>query len=200
MNCKLIPWTRQISLLLPALLTVVFVSGCALGDRKIALRYQPAAAATGGTGQKVAVVKFVDRRDKQEIGEVRNGYGMKTAKVYAEGQDVGAWVANALSDELTQAGFAVQKFNDAAPPEVSIAITGFVPEAYIRMFLQERCTIRANITVQKAGVVLLNKEYQGECKKVAWTASTGEYEAAMQGALQDLMKKSVPEIVAAIKQ
>lgn len=164
------------------------------------MRYQPSVSAAGGTGQKIAVVKFVDRRDKQEVGEVRNGYGMKTATVYAEGQDVGAWVANALSDELTRAGFDVQKFNDAAPPEITIAITGFVPEAYIKMSMQERCTIRANITVQKSGVVVLNKEYQGDFKRVAWTASTGEYETAMQGALQELMKKAVPEIVSAVKQ
>jgi hypothetical protein len=180
-------------------MAVGLLSGCAFGDRKIALRYQPIAPIGGGTGQKVAVVKFIDRRGKQEVGEVRNGYGMKTASVYAQQQDIGAWVANALSDELSHAGFAVQKFSDAAPPDISISITGFVPEAYVQMSMQERCTVRANITVQKGGVVVLNKEYRGYISKVAWTASTGEYENVMQLALQELMKQAVPEIVAAIK-
>jgi hypothetical protein len=189
----------KVGTLMLAVVAVGTLTGCAFGDRKIALRYQPLAPIGGGTGQKVAVVKFVDRRDKPEVGEVRNGYGMKTATVFAQKQDLGAWVANALSDELSQAGFTVQKFQDAAPPDISVAITGFVPEAYTKMHMQNRCTVRVNITVQKAGVVVLNKEYKGYATSLAWTASTGEFENVMQKALQELMKQAVPEIVSAIK-
>jgi hypothetical protein len=59
--------------------------------------------------------------------------------------------------------------------------------------------VRVNITVQKAGVVVLNKEYKGYATSLAWTASTGEFENVMQKALQELMKQAVPEIVSAIK-
>lgn len=185
-------------ILLSSIAVAMLLSGCAFGDRKIALKYAPVARTGTPKGQKVAVVKFADRRDKTEIGEVRNGYGMKTATVYAQDQDLGAWAANALSDELTRSGFEVQKFNDAAPPDIAIGITGFVPEAYMKMHMKQHATVRVNLTVQKAGVVALNKEYQGQSSSLAWTASTGEYENVIQRALQEVMKQAVPEVIAAV--
>jgi len=179
-------------------MAVVTLSGCAFGARNISLQYQPALDVQAKARQSVAVVKFTDTREKPEIGEVRNGYGIKTATVWAKDQDVGAWVANALADELGKAGYDIQKFQDAAPPDAKIAITGSVPEAYVKMFMTQRGTVRVSVSVTKAGVVCLNKEYAGKAGGMAWTASTGEYEKILKKALQDVMKQLVPDVVAAI--
>jgi hypothetical protein len=183
-----------------AILTVATIFfGCAFGTRNIALRYEPSLTVKGANGKSIAIIKFEDIRENKDVGEVRNGYGMKTGKVKAKDQDVGAWVANALADELKRAGYNISKFTDAAPPEFTIAISGSVPEAYTKMFLNSRATVRANITVKKVGVVVLNKEYTGKASTLAWTASTGEYEKVLENALKEIMKQAVPEVIAAIQ-
>jgi hypothetical protein len=181
------------------IMLAAMTAGCALGDRKIALLYKPVTKVAAGEPKNIAIVKFKDLRKNPDVGEVRNGYGMKTARVIAEGQDVGAWVANALADELTAAGCKITKYNDIAPPDSQISITGNVLEAYTKMYMSSTCTIRATINVSKANVPVLSKEYYGKHGVLALLADTGEYENAMQGALQDMMKKCVPEILEAIK-
>jgi hypothetical protein len=174
-------------------------TGCALGDRKIALLYKPVTKVEAKSSENIAIVRFKDLRTNPDVGEVRNGYGMKTARVIAEGQDVGAWVANALADELSTAGFQVTKFNDFAPPDITIAITGTVTEAYTKMYFNSTATVRVKVNVTKAGVSVLSKEYSGKHAVLALLVSPGEYEQALQGALQNLMKNLVPDIIEAIK-
>jgi hypothetical protein len=171
-----------------------------MGNRNIALRYNPVLTIRGASSQKIAIVKFTDTRKNPEVGEVRNAYGMKLASVLAKDQDVGAWVANALADELTKAGYDIQKFQDAAPPDITISITGSVPEAYTKMYMNSRATVRANMTVTKADAIVSNKEYTGKASTFALTASTGEYENVMKKALQELMKQAVPEVIDAIEK
>ena len=174
-------------------------SGCALGNRHIALKYVAVGETLSATGQKVAITQFVDLREKKDVGEVRNAYGMKTARVIADNQDVGAWVANAMTTELTQAGFEVEKFTDVVPPEYKIQISGVVSEAYAKMYMNATAQITANINITRSGVAVLSKEYSGKKAVLAVFVSTGEYENAMQGALQDLMKKCLPDVLEALK-
>jgi hypothetical protein len=195
---KMAPFARVIIAIALAV-SPLFSAGCALGDRNISLLYDTVASESPGSGKTVAVVKFKEMRQRQEVGEVRNGYGMKLAKVYAKDQDVGAWVANALCSELENSGISVNKFEDAAPPSASIVIEGTVPEAYVKMYMTRRGTVRTHVVVTKAGVTVLDREYAGTSSALTWVASSGEYESSLKLALQDLMKKLVPDIVRALE-
>jgi len=180
----------------------VFVAGgvgCALGDRNIALRYAPIVEAKASGQPAAAIVKFEDDKKKVEVGEVRNAYGMIMAKVYAKDQDIGAWAANALAAELEKAGVKGTKYQDAAPPDATVAITGTVTEAYIKMYMSSRASVKMSVVVTKARVPVLNKEYTGKGAVLALLASTGEYENVMLLAMQDLMKKLVPDVIKAIE-
>ncbi|MFA4889845.1 MAG: YajG family lipoprotein [Candidatus Omnitrophota bacterium] len=181
-----------------AIVAIAMFSGCAFGNRYISLQYQPVTTLSVAIKQNVAIVKFTDTREKPELGEMRNGYGMKTADVLAKDQDVGAWVANALSDELIRAGYNVQKFSDAAPSDAEVVISGSVPEAYVKMYMTYSGTVRVSVTVTKSGVVVLNKEYTGHARGLAMLCSTGDYENMLKRALQDIMKKMIPDITKAI--
>ena len=178
----------------------MMLQGCALGDRKIALRYQPVVQTQAGTNETIAIIQFKDARQKKIMGEVQNGYGMHMADVIAEGQDVGAWVANSLADELSHAGLDVQKFSDAAPPDIQIVIQGTVFEAYVKMYMSYRTTIRIQVTMEKDGISILNKEYIGKASALVIMASTSSYEDQLRDALQDLMKQLVPDALSSIKQ
>jgi uncharacterized lipoprotein YajG len=183
-----------------SIMLVALVSGCSLGDRNVALRYKPVFASEASNGKTIGIVKFEDLRVIKDVGEVRNRYGMIMAKVHADGQDIGAWVANALAEELTQKGYAVEKFQDALPPDIKIGITGKVSKAYINMFMLYRGEVVVSVLVEKTGVVVLNQEFTGHATGVAVLLSTGEYEGVLQSTLQDLMKTLVPEIMKAVEQ
>lgn len=174
-------------------------TGCALGDRTIALRYQAVVEEKLPQDTPVAIVKFQDARKIEEVGEVRNAYGMKLAKVWAKNQDAGAWVANAIAEELTRAGCQVTKYNDAAPADARIAIAGTVLEAYVKMYLTYTGTVKVNVAVTKAGVPVLSKEYTGKGGGLAVLGTSGEYEGVLQSAVQDIMKQLIPELSKAIQ-
>lgn len=180
-----------------AIVAIAMFSGCAFGNRYISLQYQPVTTLSVAIKQNVAIVKFTDTREKPELGEMRNSF-VKTADVLAKDQDVGAWVANALSDELIKAGYNVQKFSDAAPSDAVVVISGSVPEAYVKMYMTYSGTVRVSATVTKSGVVVLNKEYTGHAGGLAMVCSTGDYEKMLKQALQDIMKKMIPDIAKAI--
>lgn len=186
-----------VALFFASIACTTVAGGCALGDRHIALVYQPCGQEKVAGSPTIAVVKFQDARQLEEVGEVRNAYGMKLAKVYAKGQDAGAWAANALAEELTQAGFRVEKFEDAAPAGAPIAVTGTVTEAYVKMYLMYGATTKVSVSVTKAGVPVLNKEYVGKGGGLAVLGTAGEYEAPLRTSLQQITKQMVPDIISA---
>lgn len=186
---------KSVLLLTTVLLSAALIQGCAIGTRRIALQYDAVVAEQAASSETVAVVKFEDARQEELFGEVRNAYGMKTGKVQADDQDVGAWVANALADELTHSGLNVRKFDDAAPPDISISISGTVLKAYVKMYMSYRTDVSVQVTMTRAGVPLLNREYTGKASGMAVMASSGSYEKQLKSALQDLMKQLVPHIL-----
>jgi uncharacterized lipoprotein YajG len=177
-----------------ALLAVLNLAGCAFGDRKVTLGYQNTLTAKAAKPHVVTVQSFSEHRDRREVGRVRNAYGMVTAKVYAGGQNVGAWVADALASELRAAGCNVVRDGNGAT-----SITGTVTDAFADVFFTINANVDATITVKRNGGVLLQKQFSGKNNaKVAWTASGHEYEEGLKRALQDLMEQAVPEILKAL--
>jgi hypothetical protein len=174
--------------------------GCALGDRSITLRYEPALDPSIKGSGRVAIVRFDDlRTDKVTVGEIHNNLGMKTANVVIKDQDAGAWVANALAAELQRAGVAVVPCAEVAAAKEQIVITGCLAELYTTSGLSHQCRIRCKVVVTKAGTQVLNKEYTSEASSVMWVGNIGEFEAIDRETLQKLMKSAVPEVLNAIK-
>jgi hypothetical protein len=179
-------------------------TGCALGDRHVALQYKipdnVASPQKIAQPKKVAVVKFKDLRKIKEIGEVRNGYGMKTAKVLSKEEDLGTWVANAFCKELENRGFIVNKFNDYAPPGYDVSLSGSLNECYTAIKVgfwkcNVTTTVRATVCLQKEGVQILNKEYKGLVNPFISSMDADEYGDATEAALHDLIGKALPDIV-----
>jgi uncharacterized lipoprotein YajG len=168
--------------------------GCAFGDRKVSLRYQPVVGASGGGGRSIAVAKFTDQRAKPEVGVVRNGFGIPTAKAVAQGQDVGAWVASALATELEAAGFKVERLAGGNGGQ-SIVVSGTVTEAFTDIYMVLNSDIAVNVNVRRAGATKLSKTYRGHETDTAWTASSKEYEEVLTKALQKLMQELVPDVI-----
>lgn len=211
---------NQMVALVMFLVGVASLQGCALGTRNIALRYEPTFSGERAGNGTIAITKFDDLRpdrkilvmefvlvptrqsirEKNIVGEVRNAYGMRTATVRAKGQDLGAWVANALAEELNRAGLHVQKYSDAAPPNLPFVIRGAVLEAYVRMYMFYRTRIRVQVTVERDGLPVLNKEYTGKAGGLAVLVSAGSYERQLEQALQSIMMQVVPDVLSCLRK
>lgn len=174
--------------------------GCAFGDRHVSLTYQPLSEPAAQSSGRAAITPFSDeRRDPLVVGEVRNGYGMKTAKVLIDDQDAGAWLANAVSDELKRSGIEVVKIADANVTNELAIVTGSLQHLYTKSYMSHRCTVRAKILVTQYNVPVLSREYEGHSKVGAAFAGTSEYERAMEAALHDLLRQAVPDIIKALQ-
>ncbi len=179
-------------------------SGCAFGDRHVALQYKtPEGEASPqkiAQSKTVAVLKFKDLRQVKEIGEVRNGYGMKTAKVISNEEDLGGWVANAFCLELENRGFTVKKFDDHVPPGYDLSLSGSINECYTAIKIgfwksDVTTTTRASVILLKDGVPTLNKEYKGMIKPFMSSVDADMYGDATEASLHDLIGKAMPDIV-----
>lgn len=92
-----------------ALIIGVLSAGCAFIDDTIPLPQSGSTTGyTGGNGRVLVVPPFINRRSEERIGMVKNGYGMDTASVFAN-QNVEEWLASRLREELTSAGFHVNR-------------------------------------------------------------------------------------------
>lgn len=174
--------------------------GCAFGDRSIALTYQPLGAGAARGSGVVAVADLSDARaDPRVVGDVRNGWGLKTADVIIEGQDAGVWVANALAAELEACGYTVEKVTSPTAAQAPVVISGSVSEVFVSSSFTLRSTVRASIRVTRRGVPVLNKQYVGRGKKGnVWGVSSEQEEALMLG-LQDLTRQALPQILEVIR-
>jgi len=176
------------------------ISGCAFGDRNIALDYEAAKDLDCQGAGRIAVANFEDvRHDKIVVGEVRNGFGMKTADVRIAGPLAGAWVANALATELRRAGFDVVKVADPSSPAERTVVGGSVSELFIHCAFALNTTLRAQVIVTESGVPVLNREYHAQTKTGGFLGGSSDYERAAKAALQELMKEVVPDIVEVMK-
>lgn len=180
-------------------LTILFCmqTGCAFGDRTVALDYRPVVEDVHAAGE-MRVIPFVDTRpDKARVGEVRNGFGMVTADVRIK-NDAGRWVTDALLAELRGCGIDATAVTseDAGPAEY--LVTGKLTEFHTSMYMRYKTRIKLELSVTRGGASILAREYTGRANKLAVTASAGEYQDVMRAALQDAMRQMAPDLAEAL--
>lgn len=91
------------------------MSGCAFIDQKLSLKYTPQGSATPlGVADRVLLTKVdlegsMQRKENAVIiGNVKNGYGVKTADAVTE-HKIDDWILGALAAELQRRGFLVRR-------------------------------------------------------------------------------------------
>ncbi len=196
---------ERTGLFLGCLMSAIAGTGCAFGDRHVTLSYLPADDMTTRIDGQIAIVTFEDVRPRErlhDIGEVRNGFGMVTADVRIDTkkdqgniQDIGAWVADALSQELTLAGAAVLRVDSVSEASgYPVVVSGTISKLWVNMYLQYDAKIRTVVTITRNGSVVFNESVKGDHEAMAWFASVSEYEKALTKTLQDWARNAVPII------
>lgn len=200
-----LPRTRWL-LIAPILgLLAVGAGGCAFGDRYVNLKYEPVEETYAADG-RIAVLAFQDERPRdrlQDIGEVRNGFGMVTANVRIDtkadqhqNQDIGRWVADALVQELRRAGADAQSVES---PEAAVGypvvVTGSISQLWVNMYLQYDAKLRTTVRITRDGTVAFEGPISGDYETLAVFAARGEYETALRKTLQAWVRNTMPHFV-----
>lgn len=208
---------RGFIVLTALIMSTMLCSGCAFGSRGVALNYTPTAnASNAGNGKAIYVApirdvsvtneKSIFAKDGagklvtvngKEIGDIRNGYYIKTASVVSKSMDLGPWITDALTKELKQRGFGAVQVT-GLPPECPLGVSGSLSECYsrVKFFSGQICTIKATISIQRNGAAISSKEYVGLSKGGVAFYTAAEYEKVFQLAMADLMGKVVTDIAA----
>jgi Uncharacterized lipoprotein len=170
--------------------------GCAFGTRHVMLTYPSDLAATAATrtasGTTVAVRAFEDKRNERgRVGEVRNGFGMRTAEVKAD-NNVVDWVRSAVMAELKKAGYRPLPDPTARG---EIVIDGTILRVYCTALASYEGEVRFRAVVQDQGNKILDDVYTGEGGVgMNWTASSKSYGRSLNEALTEAARKLVIDL------
>lgn len=178
------------------LAVILLLHGCAFGTRHVDLSYPPKnpertgggvahAASAPAIGAQVILLPFENRRLKGDrIGDVLNGYGMKTAKVVAK-NDVGEWISQAIVLELEKAGYEVQRMDALKEDASNLVISGDILRVFCTAYLSYEGEVSFRVEVKKEGKELLHKTYLGEGGAgLNWAATADSYGESLSLALE----------------
>lgn len=190
-------------------LGVLFSSlcSCAFGNRHVTLVYPPEKQSDGTgvkiteaaplpvNGKTVVLMQFVDQRsNKSIIGEVRNGWGMRTADVVVE-NDVAGWLTNAVKMELEKSGYRVTVGGQNDDSSAHIALGGEVIQVYCTAMMTYEGEVSFFAQLQKDGKELLRKRYTGKGSAgLNWGASSASYGSSLAEALSVAIKDLVTDV------
>lgn len=189
---------RRIATLLVA---GALATGCAFGDRQANLTYPPvsdevlissAEAAPMLRGGEIYIADFSDvRSDQMVVGHVRNGLGMKTAKVVPQ-RDTPGWVREALVYELKASGYQVM---DGNAPAGKTTISGDIVRVYCDAYLSYEGEVILRVEAAKAGVTVLQASYTGTGSAgLNWAATGDSYSQSLSMALQSALRQFIADL------
>ncbi len=176
-------------IILGLLISAFFFSGCAFGTRKPILSYTPILAVEEAKNIAIYIKPFEDHRTEQSvIGHVRNGYGMKTAKVVTE-TSVSEWATNAIKAELTNSGYKI-----VDEKEADLNAIGEILSVYCDSYLSYEGKVMLGFLLKRGEETLIDKKYSGEASALNVLASSKGYGSTLEKALQDAIHKIVNDI------
>lgn len=172
-------------------------SGCAFGTRRATLGYAPIRGtfAPITPGASLVLVQFADQRsDKRAIGEVRNGWGMRTADVVAE-TDVAEWVTQAVMTELEKTGYKIAKVNTLSTPTTAPVLTGDILTVYCTALFSYEGEVSFFARVRNDGEEILAKRYTGKGSAgLNWAATSSGYADSLTLALANAIHEFVADL------
>ena len=163
------------------------ISGCAFGTRRPTLTYSTALPPGSPKGVSIKVMSFEDKRNnKEEIGYIRNLYGMRCAKVIST-NDISEWISNALKAELQNVGYSL---SDDAQNSVS----GEVIEVFCDTSFAYEGKVMVRVILKKEDEVILDKNYSAKEEEMNWAARAATITKVLEKTLQNLIKQVMFDI------
>lgn len=179
------------------LLALPFLAGCAFVDREAELKYSApprevaAPAAESMPRTTVAVQVVADRRkETAEVGDIRNGFGMRTAAVKSKGDPV-AWVREAVVTEFGRAGFQVVEAGRSSELVVDVQLQTMHCEA----FTSYEGDVCLAAKAMHHGRVVVDGVYNGKGSAgVNWSATDESFAETLDLSLQDALLQFTADV------
>ena len=157
---------KKMHVVFAVVLSIVFLSGCAFGTRHPMLEYNTVTPVKPANNISIKISTFSDTRpDKNVIGNVRNGWGMKTADVITD-TNIADWVSTALKSELKNAGYNVIE------EDTKNLISGEVLKVYCDTYLNYEGEVMIKVVLKKDNSVILDKTYSGKSSDLSRIKTT----------------------------
>jgi hypothetical protein len=158
-------------------------------EQTIALPARPAL-----TTPTVALQNFADVRSKLPIGEVRNGFGMHTADVLAQGS-VAQWVTDAVAYELKAVGVRVHRLNGRPPSPGEIVVSGQIVRFYCTALMSYEAEVSFIGQLSVNSQLSFTGHLSGNGGSgVNWGATESAYGESLAAALQDAVRRFIVQI------
>lgn len=195
--------SRVLSLFLVMLISLL--SGCATVDQKINLIYKPIDKPYNRNTGEVTVSR-IDAASLLKnsngafiVGSLNNVHGVKQADLLSD-LTIGAWISDALVQELKQAGFSAT-YKDTLPAGAARGIiindiNAFMTVNKGSVSSETTQELKFNVDVIINGAKLKTLTIAARDKKtLALTVSQEEKERIMLLSLQDAMQQVMPELI-----
>ncbi len=186
-----------------ACVAVALLTACAFGTRNATLLYPPkgdagvvpaaqAAVVPAPAKGAITLVTFVDQRtDKNAIGTMRNGFGMRTADVLAD-NSVTDWVTQAVKLELEKSGYAVTL---GGPQAAGAVVKGEVLKVFCDMYMSYTGQVSLRLQLSRDGQDLITRNYDGEGSAgIAFAGTAASFAESLSRALAAALKPVVAEL------
>lgn len=185
-----------------ACLLAALASGCAFGTRHVYLSNVSIAAIGSGQPAKKGTV-FVPlpkdlRVEKQSVGCVRNGWGMRTAEVVSNG-DVLVWVQECVAQGLSNCGYTVVKEGrkekssyPASSCDFVVSLT--VDKVFCEGYMKYQAEILVAAEVIADGKVVDRRNYKGAASSMNWAATCSGYQETIEAAMKHCLEQMIPDV------
>jgi len=191
----------KINFVIGCIFLFVTTYGCAFGTRHVKLNPMKTSLTMDATGQS-AFVEVIDKRNpvlKPVVGHVKNAYGMKTAQVVAD-KEVSIWIRNIILEGLKRSGASVitdEANLDNRTSKITVDVLVFYAQAYTRYGGE----VTVALTVKKNNRdIIKEKNYSGKAiLGMNWGATSESYQKVLELAMEEMLQKLIPDIMAAIK-
>jgi uncharacterized lipoprotein YajG len=192
------------------ILTIVSLStaltGCATLDQRVSSAYTPVAAARGGGPLALTATGAPSQTYKERpvlwiIGTVKNSDGEKMGNLTSQrsGEEI---LRDALEQELTAAGYTVGQDTgrlEAATRAVNVTrVQISLDEKQSLVKAEGSCTVSVSLELWSKGAVAKKLEYESRFSDFAIRNREMLMQTVLRTALQNLMTRALPEIVAVL--
>ncbi|MBS0615692.1 MAG: hypothetical protein JSR58_03975 [Verrucomicrobia bacterium] len=178
---------------------LIFLLGCLISltgcSSKTSLGYTSVIEKQQPNHISLKLQEFEDQRtDGQNIGSIRNGYGMTIIRIFTD-DSIPDWVANALKTELTNAGYTI--VSGDTPSDYSIE--GKIKKLYATTYLIYHGRMSVEITLKKGQDVIFQKLYETDKDNgVNWMGQTASCAETLKINLQEICRRFDEDIKQAL--
>lgn len=140
----------------------------------------------------IVVISLQDKRPEGKlIGEVLNGYGIRTASVNA-GNEVNRWVTDAIKWELEKAGYQVKGAEHPDGVQDQLVLSGEVARVFCTAYMTYKGEVGFAVKLEMNGEVILRKRYLGTSNSgLNWAMTAKSYNRILGLALKDAVSKFI---------